>query len=141
MAEGLLKQILAENNINNVIVHSAGISASSGFGASLNAVRVMQEQGVDISRHRSMPITSSLIANADVILVMESYHKEYILNLFPEADGKVKLVKEFGVHTDNYMDIRDPIGGSIEAYQYCAQEIKECLLNFVEEYFDGNKVK
>ena len=139
MGQGLLKQILAEKNINHVTVRSAGIEGGSGFSASVNAVKVMQEQGIDITDHRSSPITPSLILNSDLILAMELYHKDYIESVFPEAKGKVKLVKEFGVHFDNNMDIQDPIGGSIEAYRYCAYEIKQCLLDFVQEYFDRSK--
>jgi protein-tyrosine-phosphatase len=136
IGEGLLKQILAEKKIIEVTVRSAGISAGSGFSASANAIKVMQEQGIDITGHRSSPITQSLISQSDLILTMELYHKDYIEDIFPEANGKVKLVKEFGLHTDNYPDIQDPVGGTIESYRICAQEIQECLLNFVAEYFN-----
>ncbi|MCX7919306.1 MAG: low molecular weight protein arginine phosphatase [bacterium] len=135
MGEGLLKQILAEKQITGVTVRSAGISAGSGFTASANAIKVMRELGIDISGHKSSPITVSLIENSDIILAMEQYHKEYIESMFPEANGKVRLVREFAVDTKNYLDIEDPIGGTLETYRRCADEIRRCLLNFVAEYF------
>ncbi|MDI6784696.1 MAG: low molecular weight protein arginine phosphatase [bacterium] len=139
IAEGLLKQMLENKNICNVTVQSVGIGAGNGFPASANAVTAMQELGINIASHRSQQITQSLIADSDLILVMEVYHREYILSYVPEAEEKVRLVKEFGIHTNSSMDIQDPIGGSIDAYRYCAEEIRTCLLNFVVEYFDGSK--
>jgi protein-tyrosine-phosphatase len=139
MAEGLLKQILIEKHLNNVLVRSAGISAGNGLQASLNAVATMAEQGIDITSHRSQPVTSSLIAESDLILVMEEYHRDSILSFAPAASGKVRLLKEYDINSVSSMDIQDPMGGPIAAYRYSAKEIKRCLLNFVAEYFEGRK--
>jgi protein-tyrosine phosphatase len=139
MAEGLLKQILINKNINNIQVRSAGISAGLGLPASVNAVAVMAEQEIDITSHRSQPLTKSLIAASDLVLVMESYHQEYIERTFPETINNVKLLKEFGIHPDTNPDIQDPMGGSIAAYRYSAEEIKRCLIDFVAECFEGRK--
>jgi protein arginine phosphatase len=139
MAEGLLKQILKERKLYNVQVRSAGISAGTGFPASVNAVAAMAEQGIDISSHRSQPVTQPLVEESDLILVMELYHKEYLQRAFPIASGKVKLLKEFGIQEDTSPDIQDPMGGSIAAYRYIAKEINRCVIDFVAEYFEGRK--
>jgi len=139
MAEGILKRILSEKNLNNIQVWSAGISAGSGYPASLNAIAVMAERGIDITSHQSQPITGPLISESDLILVMEEYHRDDILNFFPAEAGKVHLLKEYDIDTVSLMDIQDPMGGAIAAYRFCAEEIKRCLLNFVSEYFEGRK--
>ncbi|MFB3896204.1 MAG: low molecular weight protein arginine phosphatase [bacterium] len=139
MAEGILKLILANKNHTEIKVLSAGIAAGTGFPASVNAVTAMAELGIDIRAHRSQPITSKLVKESDLILAMELYHKECIEQSFPEAVGKVKLVKEFGIHSDTNPDIDDPIGGSIASYRYTAEEINRCLIDFVAQYFEGRE--
>jgi protein-tyrosine-phosphatase len=136
MAEGLLKQMLIEKKRNNILVRSAGVSAGNGLPASVNAVAAMAEQGIDITSHRSQPLTGSLIAEAELILVMELYHKDYIERMFLKAAGKIKLLKEFGIHADTNPDVQDPMGGSIAAYRYSAEEINRCLVDFVAEYLE-----
>lgn len=139
MAEGILKQLLMDKKRTDVQVQSAGISAGKGFPASVNAVAALAEQQIDITAHQSQPITKSLVEDADVILVMEVYHKECIQHAFPTAAKKIKLLKEFGIHDDNNPDIQDPIGGSLAAYRYSAKEINRCLIDFVKEYIEGGE--
>jgi protein-tyrosine-phosphatase len=61
MAESLLRHALAAEKppLNAIEVRSAGMAAFPGDSASENAVRAMAKVGLDISAHRSTPLSSS----------------------------------------------------------------------------------
>ena len=48
MAEGIFKDMLMKNNINNISVSSAGISVFPGEHASEKAIKALKEKGIDI---------------------------------------------------------------------------------------------
>jgi protein-tyrosine-phosphatase len=66
-----------------------------------------------------------MIKKADLILVMENYHKERVLDILPSAKDKTFLLTEYAGLEKK--DILDPIGGSREGYETCMIEIKKCL--------------
>lgn len=139
MAERLLKRMLKEKNYQNVQVHSAGILPLNNAPASQNAILVMAEYGIDMTDHVSQPVTEKIVQEADLILVMEEFHRNYLSEKFPEASHKIKLVKEYLVNHTDSLDIIDPIGKDITAFRQCAKEIRECLLKFVEQTFPNEQ--
>lgn len=139
MAERLLKQMLNEKNHQNVQVHSAGIFSFNNTPASPNAILVMAEYGIDMTDHVSQPITEKLVREADLILVMEEFHRNYLSEKFPEVSHKIKLVKEYLFNHTGSLDIIDPIGKDITTFRQCAKEIRECLLKFVEQTFSNEQ--
>lgn len=100
---------------------SAGIFAF-GSPISENAVRALQKEGIDYSRHTSQPVTEELLAWADVVLTMSRSHKEQVLQLddtlpvytLPEAAGGVG-------------EVADPYGGALSVYESTMREIKTYL--------------
>jgi protein-tyrosine-phosphatase len=131
MAEALFKKILKERGRErDIMVESCGIAAVEGMPASPNAVKVMKEEGIDISSHRAR-LLSEEILKADLILTMTKNHKDYILNKLPETKGRVFVLEEFasGQRGDENVDISDPYGGDEQTYRRVADEIKEKLKN------------
>ena len=84
VAEGLLKAALPEKNI-----WSAGLAALVGHAADKTAQEIAQEHGLDISAHRAQQITSYMCTQADLILVMETAHKQELEQKYPFTRGKV----------------------------------------------------
>jgi protein-tyrosine phosphatase len=128
MAEGIARKLLAgqrglaESDLENagLIVRSAGIFASDGAAASADAVGAMQKIDVDISRHRSRPLTLEMIHEADVIYCMTESHRSAVLALCPTGRDKVFLLDDNG-------EIEDPIGGGANVYHRCAEMIRRRL--------------
>jgi protein-tyrosine phosphatase len=56
----------------------------------------MAERGVDISAHRSRPLTSQLVAEADLVLAMERSHVAEVVVLVPDAVRRTLTVRELG---------------------------------------------
>jgi tRNA threonylcarbamoyl adenosine modification protein (Sua5/YciO/YrdC/YwlC family) len=110
-----------------VLVISAGIAAMSGGHASPEAARVMQERGIDLSRHESQPLTDRLVRFADLLLTMGSSHREAILAQWPQAAARVHVLGgESG-------DVADPIGGTTDLYRRCAEQIEAYLNPWFEK--------
>jgi protein-tyrosine phosphatase len=91
MAEALLKS-LCEQKSDAIIVASAGIAALVNHKADKCAISLMAERGVDIQAHQAQQLTHALIADYDLILVMERGHLEAINAMAPQSRGRVHLL-------------------------------------------------
>jgi glycine hydroxymethyltransferase len=135
MAEGLFRH--AVDGRGEFRVLSAGVGAIDGQSPSANAVRAMRELGIDISKQRSRMLTAELVDQADLILGMTHNHVDSISLLYPQAAEKSFLLREFDDSLDYYeKDISDPIGGPIEIYKACRDQIAQGIattLNFIEQ--------
>lgn len=109
---------------NRIVVRSAGTWAEDGHPATSFGIKAMAERGLDTSRHRSQSLTAELINQFDLVLTMESGHKEAIQIEFPDYADKVFMLSEMASQSKN---IEDPIGGSFEDYQETATEIDEWI--------------
>jgi len=112
MAEGLLREMLTQagEEFQGIKVESAGISAISNQWASKQAVIAMDKEGIDISNHRSRPLTKEMIKRADIILTMTVVHKNAILQMSPKAKYKVFTLKEYVQDEINTDEILDQLG-------------------------------
>ena len=105
MAMALFNRYASENNID-AVADSAGIAAAFDMPASDNAVIALKERGIDLSNHRSKPISKALLKDADLIVCMSEGHAEML-----KAAGFSSIVFGKGVP--------DPYGYSLEEYQKC----------------------
>ena len=115
MASALFNSLAGEAGPSSC---SAGIAAYDGLPASplaLEAVR--SEYGIDLSVHRSSRLTSPMVAAAGLLVVMTPEHRDLILELYPEAACKTRILTEFSDAND-YKDIGipDPFGGNLDTY-------------------------
>ena len=109
---------------------SAGVYAGAGSPASAHAVEVMDELGVDISGHRSRPITAELLRGADLVVTMTSGQRFDLLRDFPEVGNRVFLIKSFGT-SKVPADISDPFGGSVKDYRRIRDEIDRAVSDLI----------
>ncbi len=126
MAEGLLKRMIREGKIESVGVRSAGTMTGGGSPASEGAQVVCREVEVDLSDHRSTPLTGSLISWADLILCMEHHHAHRVSELSPSASAKTHLLAEFGPPEES-LEISDPVGLPISYYRLCRDQLFQCV--------------
>jgi len=129
MAWGLLKKMLKERGDYKIM--TAGTRAFKGMPPTGETIQVMSEQEIDVSGHRTSPLSDEILREADLILVMERAHKENILERNPCLRNKVHLLNEFGrIGKEDKLvdpDIPDPIGKPLEFYRRVFGIIKESL--------------
>jgi protein-tyrosine-phosphatase len=138
MAEALFLHRLGEQEAWQAC--SAGIYAGAGTPASDHAIEVMHELGLDISGHRSRPLTAELVDRSDLIVTMTASHRFEILQDFPEVGNRVYLIKSFGT-SKVPDDIPDPVGGSVEAYRKTRDEIHRAVSDLILFIHAGNNNK
>ncbi len=125
MAEVLLKRMFEEADLT-AEVRSAGTSAMAGAPAHPHAREVASERGLDLSRHRSQPLTGELMQWADTVLCMERSHARHAREIDSTAD--VRLVSE----STGGGGIPDPIGEDRIVYEDVFDEIRAHFEPFVE---------
>ena len=134
MAEAITRRLLAEKlalpepelERKGISVLSAGSFALPGARATPQAVEAVKELGVDLSHHRSKPLTVELIHQADVIFTMGRSHAQAVTALVPSATQKVATLDPAG-------DIDDPIGGDVRLYQHLAGQLRDLIQKRLEE--------
>ena len=119
-AEYLLIDKLADSDIK---VSSAGLTALVGKGAEATASKITLSNNIDMSAHKGLQLTKSLVAENDLILVMEQRHLTDLLGQYPNARGKTFLLGKWL----NDTEISDPYRQSQEAFEHVYQLIdKAC---------------
>ena len=132
MAQCLFENMLARDPLlrsAGIEVESAGTTAG-GYAATPEAMAVMHECGLDLSRHRSRPLNPGLIERADLILVMEAAHRERVAFRFPAAEAKTYPLTEY---VGEQGEVPDPIGCGIEVYRECAALLESLLGKLTEK--------
>ncbi len=116
---------LEQRGWNHVRVDSAGTSAMWGASASDGSLRAAADVGLDLSRHRSQPLTAKLVERADIILAMTLGHMAQVEDM--GGTEKVLLVSEFIDGADPGEPIADPFGGTAEEYADVRDHISEAV--------------
>ena len=107
----------------SLTVTSAGLAAMVNQGADKAAIRVGNERGLMLETHTPRQITTAIVAESDLILVMDDGHYEKLLKRYAEARGKTfKLGKWF-----NNKDIVDPYLRNDDFFKLVYDEIDKAI--------------
>ena len=93
-----------------VVVKSRGTRAVSGLVAPRLAIETGSDLGIDLSPHRSKPLTENDIVEADLVLALASEHRSAVARLSPKAVRKTLSLVESGrlseaVSEDEYSEL------------------------------------
>lgn len=131
-AAGLLSKLMEPHR--KIRVFSAGISASPGSVATLEAVQIAEGYGVVMTEHKASALSLVLLEQADLVFCMEESHRNLILNVRPEWAGKVVLLDT--VRADHLeedgQDIIDPYGLGLEIYQQVFKSVATRVSDLVK---------
>ncbi len=122
MAEGLLKHLLG----HRVYVDSVGVRAGE---VDPFAVAVMEEIGIDVSKHRSKSFDQ-----------LEDTSFDLIVSLSPEAQHRaVELTRTMACEVE-FWRVLDPslIEGSRETRLHAYREVRDQLLRRIKERFGSD---
>lgn len=101
-------------------ITSAGTKAVSGGRPNDVVALIARNNGFSLRGHTADPLTKKEVKTADLILTMEQVHKDHILKKFPEAEGKVFRLMEYGWQGDDEvgsLDVPDPTGKTADDFR------------------------
>jgi protein-tyrosine phosphatase len=127
---------VAQNELKGLTADSAGLLALSGSSVTHLAQRVAAEFGVELAEHGAKSVSKDLVAWSDLILVMEKSHEDALLTAFPEAAGKVLLIRYFARFGSRRRGIADPYGLDYESYRFCFLDIQDAVSGLIQ-YLSG----
>ncbi|MEA5004739.1 MAG: low molecular weight protein arginine phosphatase [Christensenella sp.] len=134
IAETLMDDAVDRSSIlhGDVKTKSAGTFACEGAEATEEAVRVLEEMGLELKRHVAEPFTPEMAQWADIILAMSKEQMEHIEVIAPEEVNKVHTLLGYakgidGEPTDNSCDLMDPFDEGMEEYRQSAAQLKEAV--------------
>ncbi|GLH71206.1 protein-tyrosine-phosphatase [Geothrix rubra] len=125
IAEGLLRAALGPS----VRVASAGLNALVDMPPDPEGVRIMREEGHDISGHRGRQFTPDLAREVDLILVMDSRQKEWCTQLAPSARGRIFLLGHW--LSTPPQDIADPFCQGPDVFRQIYKDIQRSVSAWV----------
>jgi len=130
MAEAILRALVAERGLSDIVVSSAGTGAWDGAPASEGAYLVAIEKGLDLSAHRARLLTPEVAESADLILTMSRSHRQHALGVAP--DEKVHMLGEYAGLSGEAAEVPDPFGGDISDYRETYHRLETMLDAVVE---------
>jgi protein-tyrosine phosphatase len=139
-AHYLFKEMLSARGITGVEVDSAGTLGIEGEPAASLTISTLPGEGSGIEGHLSKGISVDLMEQAEIVLVMEQAHVDFLSELSPSHSG-VHLLGEFlpsSIRTRYDSEIPDPIGGDEREFIECLDLIRSSLESFMDSYFPSN---
>jgi len=134
MAEFIFRELLRKSRNQaaaKVECRSAGVRAYDDTPADALTFQAMNKRGIDLSGFESSKLTPQLVSEADLVLTMEEAHKHFILHAMPQFASKVFTLKEYVGEKEN-LDVHDPVGRGVEAFNDTADEIEALLIRLME---------
>lgn len=140
MAQAVARREARRRELEEVRVRSAGTFATGGSPASGGALRTAQRHGVDLSEHRSSPLTAELLEWADLVVGMTRTHVNIARRLGDE-ELPVVLLSELlpRGHPAHGQEVEDPVGGTDDAYERAYQVIGDAVQRLFESIGAGGE--
>ncbi len=91
-AEHYLRRVAQERGLADLVVESAGFLHHDGRRTPTRFVEMVRPHGVDLSQHQAARVQREQIADADLILVMDSQNLGALHAEFPQAASKTFLI-------------------------------------------------
>lgn len=129
MAERYLRKRLAETGREDVTVRSAGFVEQDSRRSPDSAVAVASEHGIDLSEHRAQRVTREMVAESDVIFVMDVWNYHDVLHEFPDAADRVYFLAD---EREDGFEIRDPHHRGVERFETAYGTIADVIDRLVE---------
>jgi len=118
MAEAITRARLQSLGWGHVEVESAGTSCVGPSPASQGALAAGRRNGLDLSAHRSRPLTRDMIEAADLVLTMTPSHLLSVAELgFGDRAAVLPAFAAGAEEPAGRLAVPDPFGGPDEVYE------------------------
>jgi len=132
LAEKLFQNEIDWGSLDNIAVSSTGLFTHPGSPPDPKMVKFLSKMGIRDAKHRSRQMSEEDSAWADMILVMEEFHRLRILSLWPSVYEKVERLGRFVSEDSVADDIADPYGRSQYHYRLAQSQITLAIKNLLK---------
>jgi protein-tyrosine-phosphatase len=121
--EGYLKHYLKTYRpgaLKRLHIASAGTKAVNGGRVNDVVALIARNNGFSLRGHTASRLTPRIVRKSDLILTMEQVHQNDLLQRFPDAEGKVFRLMEYGWQGEDAvdtLDVPDPTGKTAGDFQ------------------------
>lgn len=122
MAQAVLRQELGPD----WTVESAGLGALVGHDMDPQARRALQGIGLDLPGHAARALDEDLLRGCDLVLTMETRHKDVLEARYPWMRGRVYRLG----HWERF-DIEDPYRRPQEIFDQTLARIRACCAGWI----------
>lgn len=105
-----------------ITVCSAGLETTPGKEAHPLARQMAEKHGLSLDKHVTKPLAPEMVAQADIIVVMETAHRKALITSYPEAKHKVFNLGHFNGSSPT--EIADPYNGTLTDFEHCYEVIR-----------------
>jgi protein-tyrosine phosphatase len=136
LAEALLRAEILRDGRLDLEVFSAGVLDMSGMPAVDEAILLAREAGADLSVHRSRFATPTVLSAADMVVVMERSHQEWLAQRCPEAVDRSRLLSDYAGPESGVApgeDVPDALGEDLDSYRRTFGIIRACIKRLYRE--------
>jgi protein-tyrosine phosphatase len=123
-------QVVLQLRLPNVLVASAGF-VGAGRPAPQISIALCEQRGLDLSRHRSQPITKSLVAGADLVIVMDSAQARRVARTFRVRRERIVVAGDLQPMFEVSRSILDPWKESAEVFSATFDRLDRCAENLL----------
>lgn len=141
MAQELLDDAIDRSSSlrGKVRCKSAGTFASEDAEATAEAIEVMEENGLNLEKHRSRQFTEEMAEKFDILLAMDPIIYEQMEAIAPDYVDKMHNFlgyangKDGDVHGEEYSVI-DPFDEEMEEYRECVAQMKDACEKLCQRF-------
>jgi low molecular weight protein-tyrosine phosphatase len=123
-------EAVLQRALPDVAVTSAGFVGSDRPVPHL-ALTIAANRGLDLSRHRSRPLTQSAFAGTDLVIVMDSAQARQLTGFFPAVRGRIVIAGDLDPRFDVARAITDPWNRSGEVFESSFDRLDRCAVTLV----------
>ncbi len=139
LAKTLLLNEINKNHTAGINVSSAGTGAYPGSKADPEMVKYLRDKEIPEGKHFSCMISEDDVNRADLILVMERHHRDYIIREWPEAESKIRMFAKYIAPDQLEDEIMDPYGRSPYHYRLVQAQIEMAVSNLFRDITEDSK--
>ncbi len=138
-AEGYLRKVAERRRLVEVRSRSAGIDVRVSNPSPDLAVRVAKTLEVDLTRHRSKPVTAGMVEDSDVVFAMEHRQAVRLRKAFPRHGAKIFLLPLFDAGSSRSgerflrYNIPDPYGKAEKEFLECFRKVESAIDGFLSQ--------
>ncbi len=130
VAEGIFKKMSEQHQLG-LSVSSAGVHAMVDDPAQPYSIEVARARGIDITAHRARQLSSEILLEHEIVLVMDETVRKIAMQQYPFATGKIKKIGHF-----RQKEIVDTYRTPKENFESMYVDIENCLQDWLQKIWD-----